>query len=294
MDSDETVFAHNVAIMGLGLIGGSLALGLRGRCKKLLAVDNDSLTIDLAREEKIVDQISDDPAEILPQAELVILATPVKTILESIRLLPELHPGSPVVLDLGSTKTQICTALDRLPARFDPIGGHPMCGKETSGLAQAEADLFTGAPFALSKLPRTSQDACKVAEELVKILGAYPLWLDPETHDRWTATSSHFPYLVSLALVLATPDEVAPMIGPGFRSATRLASSSPNMMLDILTTNRKNVLQAITQFQTILRSIEELLTEGDEYQIQDLMNQSVNKRLHFNTPSGGEDEISRQ
>jgi prephenate dehydrogenase len=84
------------------------------------------------------------------------------------------------------------------------------------------------------------------------------------------------------------------MIGPGFRSATRLASSSPNMMLDILTTNRKNVLQAITQFQTILRSIEELLTEGDEYQIQDLMNQSVNKRLHFNTPSGGEDEISRQ
>lgn len=294
MDSDETVFAHNVAIMGLGLIGGSLALGLRGRCKKLLAVDNDSLTIDLAREGKIVDQISDDPAEILPQAELVILATPVKTILESIRLLPELHPGSPVVLDLGSTKTQICTALDRLPARFDPIGGHPMCGKETSGLAQAEADLFTGAPFALSKLPRTSQDACKVAEELVKILGAYPLWLDPETHDRWTATSSHFPYLVSLALVLATPDEVAPMIGPGFRSATRLASSSPNMMLDILTTNRKNVLQAITQFQTILRSIEELLTEGDEYQIQDLMNQSVNKRLHFNTPSGGEDEISRQ
>lgn len=294
MDSDETVFAHNVAIMGLGLIGGSLALGLRGRCKKLLAVDNDSLTIDLAREEKIVDQISDDPAEILPQAELVILATPVKTILESIRLLPELHPGSPVVLDLGSTKTQICTALDRLPARFDPIGGHPMCGKETSGLAQAEADLFTGAPFALSKLPRTSQDACKVAEELVKILGAYPLWLDPETHDRWTATSSHFPYLVSLALVLATPDEVAPMIGPGFRSATRLASSSPNMMLDILTTNRKNVLQAITQFQTILRSIEELLTESDEDRIQDLMNQSVNKRLHFNTPSGGEDEISRQ
>lgn len=294
MDSDEPVFAHNVAIMGLGLIGGSLALGLRGRCKKLLAVDNDSRTIDLAREDKIVDQISDDPAEILPQAELVILATPVKTILESIRLLPELHPGSPVVLDLGSTKTQICTALDRLPARFDPIGGHPMCGKETSGLAQAEADLFKGAPFALSKLPRTSQNACKVAEGLVKILGAYPLWLDPETHDRWTAASSHFPYLVSLALVLATPDEATPMIGPGFRSATRLASSSPNMMLDILTTNRKNVLQAITQFQTILCLIEELLTESDEDRIQDLMDQSVNKRLHFNTPSGGDDEISRQ
>jgi prephenate dehydrogenase len=269
-------------------------LALRGRCKKLLAVDYDSRTIDLARKDKIVDQISDDPAEILPQADLIILATPVKAIIETIQALPELHPGSPVVLDLGSTKTLICAALDQLPARFDPIGGHPMCGKEASGLAYADVDLFVGAPFALTRLPRTRQNACKVAEDLVNSLGAYPLWLDPETHDRWTAASSHFPYLVSVALALATPEEAAPMIGPGFRSTTRLASSSPSMMLDILTSNRKNVLQAIKQFQATLLSIEKLLSESDEDRLKDLMDQAVKKRLHFNASNGGKYETPRQ
>jgi prephenate dehydrogenase len=217
--SDSLNFSH-VAIVGLGLMGGSLALALRDRCQVLLAIDPDPETLDLARRRHIVDQLSPDPASLLPQADVIILAAPVNAILETIENLPSLHPGSPVVIDLGSSKTQICQALDDLPARFDPIGGHPMCGKETSSLVNAEASLFQGAVFAFTPLKRTSPRARTIAEQLAHTIGSRPLWIDPAIHDQWAAATSHLPYLLASALALATPFEAAPLVGPGFHSSS--------------------------------------------------------------------------
>jgi len=198
-----------VAIVGLGLIGGSLALALKGRCALLLGADPDPRTRALALEQGVVDVVSPDAAAILPQADVVILAAPVRTILQLLDDLPKWHPGHAVVLDVGSTKAEITARMAALPDRFDPIGGHPMAGKEKGGLCHAEATLFRGAVFALTPLERTSAHARALALALVAAVGAFPLWLTPEAHDQYAAAVSHAPYLLSLALTLATTEEAA-------------------------------------------------------------------------------------
>jgi prephenate dehydrogenase len=263
MSTPASLADTRVAILGLGLMGGSLALALRPHCLSLSATDPDPETLSLAAQAHIADQISADAAEILPDADLVILAAPVKAILGIIEQLPRLHPGSPVVMDLGSTKTDICQAFQELPARFDPLGGHPMCGKETSGLGQAEPGLFRDAPFVLTPLERTTTRARSLGAQLVGALGARLLWLDPATHDRWTAATSHAPYLLSIALALATPAETAPLIGPGFLSTSRLAGSSTKMMADILETNRGNVLTALSLLKAELDRLESSVRQAD-------------------------------
>lgn len=252
-----------VAVVGLGLMGGSLAMGLGGHCAQILAVDPDVRTREIAIRAGIVNQVSADPAEILPLADLVILAAPVSAILEIIPALPSLHPGSPVVIDLGSTKAKICQALGKLPGRFEVVGGHPMCGKAAGGLEHAEAGLFLDSPFAFTPLPNTTERALQCAQQLAYILGAKPVWTGPNTHDSWVAATSHLPYLLSSALSLATPPEAAQLVGPGFRSTSRLAGSPATIMLPILETNREQVLEALARFRVHLDQIEKALSTGE-------------------------------
>jgi prephenate dehydrogenase len=252
-----------VAIVGLGLMGGSLALALRNRCLEVLGVDRNPLTVSEAVDREVVARASQDVKEILPAASVIILATPVHVIQEYLRKLPDLHPGPALVLDLGSTKVEVTQAMQDLPARFDPVGGHPMCGKEVGGLENAEASIFLGAPFAFTPLTRTSQIGRVFCNELAQAVGAHPLWMDAETHDRWTAATSHFPYLVSNVLAGITPLEAGPMVGPGFRSTTRLGASPPEVMRDILETNSDNILIGMAQFKERLELAENLLVQRD-------------------------------
>jgi prephenate dehydrogenase len=270
--SDPDFFTGaKVVIFGLGLMGGSLAMGLRGRCRRLAAVDVNEDTRKMAIRLNTVDEISDNPCDMVKNADLIILATPVNTIISLIQKMPEWHTGAPIILDLGSTKTQICQALSSLPERFDSLGGHPMCGKEELGLENADPAIFKNAPFALTRLPRTSSRAVDMAEQLAKILGAVPVWLDAETHDRWAAYTSHMPYLIASALALSAPAEVRPLVGPGLRSTTRLAGTPVSMMKDILTTNRSNILQAMNKFQSELDKIVDLLQQQEDQDLMDLM-----------------------
>jgi prephenate dehydrogenase len=259
MSEDDFLGDARIAILGLGLMGGSLALALRGRCRLLLGSDPDVQTLAAARQLDMFAELSPDPAPILPQSDLIVLAAPVNAILELIPRLPAWHPGQAVVFDLGSTKAGICQAMEALPPRFDPIGGHPMCGKETSGLANAEAGLFKQAAFSLSALPRTSSRAQRLVEQLVRAVGALPLWLEPATHDRWVAASSHLPYLLSVCLALSLPEEAIPMIGPGWRTTTRLAAGGSKMMADVLSSNRENLLHAVEVFRSHLDTLEAAL-----------------------------------
>ncbi len=275
-----------VAIVGLGLMGGSLAMALRGRCARLIGVDRDEATLDLAKRRMLVDKATDDAAQALPQANLVVLSVPVSAILSFLDELPRLHPGSAVVLDLGSTKKEITAAMARLPERFQPIGGHPMCGKEKSGLEHAEAGLFQGAPFALTVLPRTGRQAIDLATELVQTVGARPVWLDSETHDRWVASTSHLPYLVACALAATMPEEAAPLIGSGYRSTSRLAASPVSVMLDILLTNREEVLAAVERFHGMLVQMRDLLADGQKDEELRRRLEEINRRQVSLLPDG--------
>jgi len=277
-----------IAIIGLGLMGGSLALALRGKCAALFGADPDSETIARVRERKILDRVSESNQEIIAAADVIILAAPVRAIIDLLDALPSLHPAEAIVLDVGSTKTDIVAAMSALPARFDPLGGHPMCGKEKSSILHADAHIFAQAPFAFTPLPRTTPRARAFAIELAEAIGARPLWIDPETHDRWTAATSHFPYLLANALALATPIEAAPMIGPGFRSTTRIAAASTKMMCDILSTNRENVLHALDNFLRVLEGFQTLLQRGEDEKLGPMLAAGVTKldQMYNQCPGG--------
>ncbi|MEJ2747833.1 MAG: prephenate dehydrogenase [Anaerolineae bacterium] len=260
---------ERVCIVGLGLMGGSLALALRPFLTHLTIVDTDPKTRKAAQD--FADLATGDLAEGVKEAELVILATPVRTILRLLAQLPAARPDGCLVMDLGSTKAEICRAMEALPPTFQAIGGHPMCGKETAGFGAAAADLYRGQTFVLCENGRTTPKIIAIAQEIIATIGANPLLLPPQIHDNMVAATSHLPYLVSAALMQTAAaqnnEQLWQVSASGFRDTTRLAGSDPQMLLDILLTNGTAVLTQIEAYQTQLDEIKHLLTKGDEQEL---------------------------
>ena len=273
-ESDFKLAESKIAIVGLGLMGGSLALGLKGKCATLYGIDPHLPTLELALSQHIVDYADSDPAKLLPKADLIILSAPVLAILTLIEQLPSLTPNPCIVMDLGSTKRLIVEAMSRLPERFDSIGGHPICGKEKLSLSNAERTLYYTAPFLLTPLERTSPRAFSAASQIIEALGAKAKVLDAIEHDRILASTSHLPFLLSSALALATPGEFASLVGPGFKSVSRLAGTPSSMMMGVLQSNRTNILGAIQTFRNSIEEIESLLQNEHYTQLETLLNQT--------------------
>jgi len=263
-----------IAIIGLGLMGGSLALVLKGKCAALYGIDSNRATLELAIDKRIVDQADTDPAKLLAQADLVILATPVPAIIDFIQKLPSFVQEPCIVLDLGSTKKDILEAMSFLPEHFDPIGGHPICGKEKLGLENADVNLYQGAPFVLTPLERTTRRARNSAEQIISVVGAHLIEMDAGEHDRALAFTSHLPFLLSSALALSTPLEYSPFIGTGFQSTSRLAGTPSSITLGILQSNRENVLNAVSAFQKQLSEIHTKLASNDFQTLKGILNHS--------------------
>ncbi len=272
-----------IAIIGLGLMGGSLALGLRGKCAALFGCDPHRATLELALSQNIVDRADSDPANLLPQVDLVILSAPIPAILTLLEQLPTYTSNPCIVIDLGSTKKLIVESMSRLPERFDPIGGHPICGKEKLSLTNAERTLYYAAPFLLTPLERTSPRALSAAHQIIEAIGAKATTLDATDHDRILASTSHLPFLLSSALALATPEDVASFIGPGFKSTSRLAGTSSSMMLGVLQSNRENVLNTISELQQQLAEIKIALASEDFSKLETILNKAQNKYQKFTT-----------
>jgi len=275
----EVAFSEaRVAVVGLGLMGGSLcaALRTRGVCREVIGVARRPATLQMARDLRFIDRGATDLAEGLHEADVVVLATPVRDILGKLAIIgPMLKPGG-VVMDIGSTKTAICEAMAALPDGIQPLGGHPMCGKETSGLAMADPTLYRDRVFALVPLPRTAPETLEVGRALALGIGARPLVLDSAQgcsgaarHDRLVAAISHLPFMLASALVEAAAaitegDPLAwQLAAGGFRDTTRVAASDPTMMLDILATNRDEVLRALREARGQLDHLARLLEDGD-------------------------------
>lgn len=259
----------------MGLMGGSIAWALKNHVRSLVAADPDKLTRDLVRSTDLVERIVENPAEVLPESDVVILAAPVGAILEIIPNLASWHPGQAIVLDLGSTKQQICHQLEKLPSRFDILGGHPICGNTGGGFEYADPDLYKGAVFAFSAFPKTSDQTKDFAEDLAARIGAKPFWIEPIQHDYLVSATSHLPYLLSIALALNTPQKSKPFRGPGYRSSTRLASTPSRMMIDVLKSNRRFILQHLGQIQQMLSDVEGLIRQENYPELLTLMNQAA-------------------
>lgn len=276
-----------MCVVGLGLMGGSFALALRQAVRagpasqrlvlpaRIVAVGRNPATLAAAQAAGAIDAWTHDLAEGVAEAEVVILATPVRT---TLRLLPEVGQharAGALVMDLGSSKVEICAAMAALPERLEPVGGHPMCGKEVAGFAAAEATLFQGRPFVICPLPRTSPTALDRALTLARATGARPLVLDPADHDRAVAAISHLPYAVAVALVnaVAARGEELPwaLASSGFRDTTRVAASDVEMMLDILLTNRAAILDWLQLFTDQVADLRAALAQEDESRLRALL-----------------------
>jgi prephenate dehydrogenase len=266
-----------ITIVGLGLMGASLAGGLQGKCRRIVGVARRAESVEVALARGFIDSGTSDVVEGVREADVVVLAMPVRVIL---RQLPEIAPLLPegcLLMDLGSTKGRIAAEMAQLPDHVQPLGGHPMCGKEKSGIEVADPALYKGCTFILSPLERTSQDALALGHALAEAVGAHPLILEPERQDFLVATVSHLPYLLACALV-ATADATTSqdpaaweVVATGFRSTSRLAGSDVTMMADILLTNREEVLKALDTYQDHLREMIRLVEDGDEEKMREVL-----------------------
>jgi len=253
-----------IAIAGLGLMGGSLAMALKkhsvGRLR--LGTDLNPLAVSRALELGVIDAVVEDYAKV----DLFVLAMPVRGIIHWLHTVGMTLPATCLVMDLGSTKREIVAAMSQLAAPC--IGGHPMCGKETSGLEAADAELFTAAKFVLTPAPDASAAAMDAALALVARIGAQPIVMDAAEHDRAVAAVSHVPYLLSAALVNCVNDlhdqHAQTLATSGYNSMTRLAASDLRMMGDIIATNKDSILELLDRYDRELRELREALGEADE------------------------------
>ena len=277
MEDGFSLRDSTVGIFGLGLMGGSLAMSLKGKCARIIGFDSHLPTLELALSKNIIDQARPHPQALSHWergVDILILATPVSTIIDILQQLPSFIQHPCIIMDLGSTKRDILQAMSALPENFDPIGGHPICGKEKPGLENADANMYANASFIITPLRRTTRHALSITQELISVIGANLIEMTAEEHDRVFASTSHMPFLLSSALAESTPEEFSQFIGPGFRSTSRLAGTPSHMMMGILKSNRENVLAAIRNFKSVFSEIE-LALENEEYvTLENTLNES--------------------
>ena len=268
----RTPIFERIGIVGLGLIGGSIALKSRELwpTSLVIAVDNKDV-LETAMRLHAIDVAADDLV-VLAEADLVILAAPVK---QNVAILAELdeHVRQPaVVTDTGSTKREIVAAAAGLPPRFTFVGGHPLAGAAHGGLDHARPDLFTGRPWLLTPTfaRRAGGEASDSVDRLtafIQALGAEPRIVPPDAHDRLLAFLSHLPQLTASALMRVVGDAVGDdglaLAGRGLADTTRLASSPADIWRDIAASNADQIGPALDALIEVLQDLRADLPDGD-------------------------------
>ncbi len=279
-----------VAIVGVGLIGGSLGLALRDRrlAETVLGVGRSADGLEKAVRLGAIDTFSTDFAEGVRDADLIFLATPIGQILADIEKLPGLLAPNAIVTDVGSTKGEIADAGDRfLPNHFVP--SHPMAGGEKSGVEAARADLFENATWAITPTERTNPDAQNTVRRLALAFGSRVITLSPPAHDAAVAAISHLPHVLAYALASVAGKEaeqnphVLNLAAGSFASGTRVAHSSPDLWREIAFSNREALANAVRLCQAELADVLQALETGDADAIQAAFVRGYDARQKFPT-----------
>jgi len=261
-----------IAIIGLGLIGGSLALALKKKAKgtEIVGFSRSLETVARAKDRGVIDRAARNPASAVAGADMVVIATPVMANKDMLAAISEHLSPRCLVTDTGSTKSEVMKwAGEYLSSKISFIGGHPMAGKETSGIGEADADLFRGCVYCLTPSPCATPQAVRKMKKTVESIGARPFFIDAETHDNLVAGVSHLPMLLSAAFVTATMKsrlwpEMAKLAAGGYRDFSRLASGSPEMNRDICVTNREKITDWLDRYIEVLKGYRNLVSEDSE------------------------------
>jgi prephenate dehydrogenase len=265
-----------IAVLGVGLIGGSIGLAAKRRLgAEVSGFDPNSEHLDRAVEIGALDRASDSITAAVAEAELVFCAAPVGALPALVAEALAAVDGDAAVTDVGSTKRELAASVERASGSERFIGGHPLAGAETSGVENARPDLFEGARWYLTPTERTSGVHYDRLQRAVADLGARPQAIDVEAHDRMLATISHLPHVLANVLVqeaaatLGDQSERLPEVGPSFRDTTRVAGANPAIWADIFATNGEAVAAEVEAVASRLSAAAELIRSGDPQAVGD-------------------------
>jgi prephenate dehydrogenase len=273
---------ETITIIGLGLIGGSLARALKesGQIGTVSGVDTDRDTIDYALKNKIIDEGFTKSGEAVRGAEIIVIATHVGAIKKTAEeIISDASEGS-VITDVGSVKGKIVKEIESiLPSRLSFVGGHPIAGTENSGVGASDPSLFRGKRFIITPTANTDPAAKDKVESLWKLTGSQIHEMDAEAHDRIFGLVSHLPHVVAYSLIDAIiseddSDTLLSFAGSGLGDYTRVAASSPAMWTDIFKANKDEILRAMGKFKASLDKIEYLLEREEWESLLDMLSKS--------------------
>jgi len=281
---------RKLAIIGAGLIGGSLALALRraGYCKQVVACSRSEAHLKRAVELGVIDAYSLEPAEAVRDADMVLLAVPLGAMEAVCRAIGDALAPDAVLTDVGSAKASVVAAVSaafgEAPASFVP--GHPIAGTEKSGVEAAFPELYQGRRVILTPLAHTRPDAVRQVRAMWEVAGAVVEEMGVEHHDEVLAATSHLPHLLAFGLVdslarMGERDEIFRYAAGGFRDFTRIASSDPVMWRDICLANSQAILKVMSHYREDLDGITEAVQQGDGDRLLEIFQRAKAARDRF-------------
>ncbi len=263
-----------VAILGVGLIGGSIGLGLRqrGLAERVVGIGRNPQRLETARRLGAVTSTTSHIEEGVSGADLVVICTPVERIVDQVRQVAAACPAGALITDAGSTKVAICRALRSGTGGAGVfVGSHPMAGSEKSGVRHARAGLFENRVAIITPWDDSDGEAVERIADFWASLGCRVMRMRPEEHDATVAWISHVPHVVAAALAAATPAEHVPVAAGGWRDTTRVAGANPELWQQILTQNQHHVLKSLDKFEKVLAAFREALDAGDSSKLEQLL-----------------------
>lgn len=270
---------ESLAIVGVGLIGGAVALKARQRgIRRIVGLGRDASRLEAARRAGVIDVGATDPGD-LRGVDLAVVCTPVDRIVEDVRTLTEIPDGPRLITDAGSTKGAICESLQNI-ARF--VGSHPIAGSEKRGFEHAAEVQFEGRMCVVTPTESTPTTAVSGVEAFWRLLGMNVTRMSPTEHDAILARTSHFPHLAAYALagLLESGDER--FVAGGFRDTTRIAASDADLWTSILMMNRDAVLETLRGYQRALASFSKDLETADDRSLHNALESARRIRLRLN------------
>jgi len=292
------MFFEKVAVIGVGLIGGSFGMALKaaGRCKHVVGCGRSDANLGSALQRGAIDSVATDAAAAVRGADLVLVAAPVAQFEKIFLAIQPVLPPDCLVMDAGSTKRDVVAAARAgLGAKLSGfVPAHPITGKETAGVHNADAALYAGRQVILTPLPQTLPELVQKATDVWAAIGAQVLRMTPENHDAAFASVSHLPHLLAFAYFSAVVNQPAgrdflSLAGPGFRDFTRIAASDPTIWRDILMANREEILKQSARFRHTLDAMEHVIKSGNADALEDLIKSASEARAgwQLGSPRGG-------
>jgi prephenate dehydrogenase len=261
-----------IGIVGLGLIGASIALSLRGKVGEILAVDRDEEVLSIAMERKIIDKGSTNPEEILRDADVVIFALYPGDIINYILEHKSIWQKGQILMDVAGLKGELVSSIQSLLPEVEFVGTHPMAGREVSGIRGAREELFLGSNFIITPTDKNSDEGLGLVRELATILGVKNIFeMTPKEHDALVAYTSHMPHLLALALVGAYREGSEKIVGRSYLDATRVANINEKLWSELFLMNRDPLVEEIDKLIGELTLFKEKLDNNDKIGLEEKM-----------------------